>query len=150
MIYGNCRMSENWFMENIMKSWFVEQPLSIFNGVECPDKVLDSHEMWIGNQTKIREYHNLYAGRNKWLACHQIMCQWYISDLVRICKLKKELGNHFPVHRPWQTPRFEVLIFFCRQICGQRQDNKEWTGRELNPRHMDFQSIALPTELPVQ
>ncbi len=25
-----------------------------------------------------------------------------------------------------------------------------WTGRELNPRHMDFQSIALPTELPVR
>lgn len=23
-----------------------------------------------------------------------------------------------------------------------------WSGRELNPRHMDFQSIALPTELP--
>jgi hypothetical protein len=23
-----------------------------------------------------------------------------------------------------------------------------WSGRDLNPRHMDFQSIALPTELP--
>ena len=25
-----------------------------------------------------------------------------------------------------------------------------WTGRESNPRHKDFQSFALPTELPVQ
>src|ERR1035437_1033816 len=25
-----------------------------------------------------------------------------------------------------------------------------WTGRELNPRHKDFQSFALPTELPVR
>jgi hypothetical protein len=24
----------------------------------------------------------------------------------------------------------------------------EWPGRELNPRHADFQSAALPTELP--
>ena len=23
----------------------------------------------------------------------------------------------------------------------------QWTGRELNPRHKDFQSFALPTEL---
>lgn len=28
--------------------------------------------------------------------------------------------------------------------------NGEWTGAESNRRHMDFQSIALPTELPVQ
>ena len=27
---------------------------------------------------------------------------------------------------------------------------KEWDERELNPRHMDFQSIALPTELSSQ
>ena len=25
---------------------------------------------------------------------------------------------------------------------------KTWAGRELNPRHRDFQSLALPTELP--
>jgi hypothetical protein len=52
----------------------------------------------------------------------------------------------------------------CQQTmdnCQQTMDNKQlsrlmqgheagqWTGRELNPRHMDFQSIALPTELPV-
>ena len=24
----------------------------------------------------------------------------------------------------------------------------KWCGRELNPRHKDFQSFALPTELP--
>src|ERR671916_487783 len=26
--------------------------------------------------------------------------------------------------------------------------HSEWPGRELNPRHADFQSAALPTELP--
>ena len=26
--------------------------------------------------------------------------------------------------------------------------NHQWLGRELNPRHADFQSAALPTELP--
>ncbi len=26
----------------------------------------------------------------------------------------------------------------------------EWTGGDLNPRHLDFQSSALPTELPVR
>ena len=25
---------------------------------------------------------------------------------------------------------------------------ENWAGRELNPRHRDFQSLALPTELP--
>ena len=25
---------------------------------------------------------------------------------------------------------------------------EDWAGRELNPRHRDFQSLALPTELP--
>src|SRR6478672_8750431 len=28
------------------------------------------------------------------------------------------------------------------------RDYIEWPGRELNPRHADFQSAALPTELP--
>lgn len=27
---------------------------------------------------------------------------------------------------------------------------KKWAGRELNPRHRDFQSLALPTELPAR
>ena len=27
---------------------------------------------------------------------------------------------------------------------------KDWAGRELNPRHRDFQSLALPTELPAR
>src|SRR5581483_756579 len=31
--------------------------------------------------------------------------------------------------------------------CGEGEE--WWTGRELNPRHRDFQSRALPTELPV-
>ena len=29
-----------------------------------------------------------------------------------------------------------------------REEEKWWPGRELNPRHADFQSAALPTELP--
>ena len=38
-----------------------------------------------------------------------------------------------------KTPQLEMS-------CGVR----EWTGGELNSRHQDFQSCALPTELPVQ
>lgn len=41
--------------------------------------------------------------------------------------------------RNWQFPpssiTFENLM-------------EDWAGRELNPRHRDFQSLALPTELP--
>jgi hypothetical protein len=33
------------------------------------------------------------------------------------------------------------------EVCGRR-GMKWWPGRELNPRHADFQSAALPTELP--
>jgi hypothetical protein len=33
-----------------------------------------------------------------------------------------------------------------RRLCHQK---KWWTGGELNSRHRDFQSRALPTELPV-
>ena len=34
------------------------------------------------------------------------------------------------------------------EVCGCRWMMKWWPGRELNPRHADFQSAALPTELP--
>jgi hypothetical protein len=34
------------------------------------------------------------------------------------------------------------------EVCGRRWMMKWWPGRELNPRHADFQSAALPTELP--
>ena len=44
-----------------------------------------------------------------------------------------------------QPIQFEDLVEYARSSI-----NKWWSGRELNPRHMDFQSIALPTELPDQ
>jgi hypothetical protein len=34
------------------------------------------------------------------------------------------------------------------EVCGRCWMMKWWPGRELNPRHADFQSAALPTELP--
>jgi hypothetical protein len=34
------------------------------------------------------------------------------------------------------------------EVFGRRWMMKWWPGRELNPRHADFQSAALPTELP--
>jgi hypothetical protein len=34
------------------------------------------------------------------------------------------------------------------EVGGRRWMMKWWPGRELNPRHADFQSAALPTELP--
>jgi hypothetical protein len=33
-------------------------------------------------------------------------------------------------------------------MCPERTKGVWWPGRELNPRHADFQSAALPTELP--
>src|SRR5687768_9742302 len=35
-------------------------------------------------------------------------------------------------------------------ISCLRVKTRKWSGAELNRRHMDFQSIALPTELPDQ
>src|SRR5713101_7355153 len=38
---------------------------------------------------------------------------------------------------------------FETENCQLRTDNSEWCpGTELNRRHTDFQSVALPTELP--
>src|SRR5271168_2583724 len=34
------------------------------------------------------------------------------------------------------------------EVRGSLWMMKWWPGRELNPRHADFQSAALPTELP--
>src|ERR1700721_2154048 len=36
----------------------------------------------------------------------------------------------------------------CHLSPGRLHKVKWWPGRELNPRHADFQSAALPTELP--
>jgi hypothetical protein len=45
-----------------------------------------------------------------------------------------------------------ALYFRRRGLSGAepRWTMKWWPGRELNPRHADFQSAALPTELPGQ
>ncbi len=36
------------------------------------------------------------------------------------------------------------------QMRARTQAKVRWSGRDLNPRHTDFQSVALPTELPDQ
>jgi hypothetical protein len=36
----------------------------------------------------------------------------------------------------------------ARRFITEVSPSKWWLGRELNPRHEDFQSSALPTELP--
>ena len=47
---------------------------------------------------------------------------------------------------------FPGLFVRCRKTAVFPRDlpmkNRRWLGRELNPRHEDFQSSALPTELP--
>src|SRR5690349_8037692 len=48
---------------------------------------------------------------------------------------------------------FMPLGYAVAQWSGQRSSDQsvgvvQWPGRELNPRHADFQSAALPTELP--
>src|SRR5271163_3933646 len=49
----------------------------------------------------------------------------------------------------WQQKNGENAVFRrFMEICGSLWMMKWWPGRELNPRHADFQSAALPTELP--
>ena len=43
---------------------------------------------------------------------------------------------------------FGCLRYKPSPMCPERTMMKWWPGRELNPRHADFQSAALPTELP--
>ncbi len=45
---------------------------------------------------------------------------------------------------PGKNAVFRRLV----EVCGSLWRMKWWPGRELNPRHADFQSAALPTELP--
>lgn len=42
---------------------------------------------------------------------------------------------------------FATIGFFA-DIAMESEVVKWWPGRELNPRHADFQSAALPAELP--
>jgi hypothetical protein len=49
----------------------------------------------------------------------------------------------------WPKNTGKNAVFRCFvEVCGRRWMMKWWPGRELNPRHADFQSAALPTELP--
>src|SRR3984885_5244001 len=45
---------------------------------------------------------------------------------------------------PGKNAAFRCLV----EVCGSRWMMKWWPGRKLTPRHADFQSAALPTELP--
>ena len=52
-----------------------------------------------------------------------------------------------------QSPNKAQSAFLCRQLHGAENPptcraESEWRGWESNPRHHDFQSCALPTELP--
>ena len=42
----------------------------------------------------------------------------------------------------------EFLVVNPEVANERRQEEKWWPGTELNRRHADFQSAALPTELP--
>ena len=58
------------------------------------------------------------------------------------------------------TPRFlrardaqgtrPVTLFPVIAIRTTEAEEKKWAGSELNTRHRDFQSLALPTELPAR
>lgn len=48
----------------------------------------------------------------------------------------------------WQSPRGS-LFFYATKPCSLRgEQGLGWSGAESNRRHRDFQSRALPTELP--
>ncbi len=42
---------------------------------------------------------------------------------------------------------FAEEVFYEGKLAVLQRENGEWLRRELNPRHEDFQSSALPTEL---
>ncbi len=45
----------------------------------------------------------------------------------------------------------EIMKYYCNSYSYLRQwgmENSKWRGTELNRRRRDFQSLALPTELP--
>ena len=55
----------------------------------------------------------------------------------------------FYSHRLFCLP--EIILYYCNSYfhLDQREmENSKWRGTELNRRRRDFQSLALPTELP--
>src|ERR1700735_2049091 len=51
--------------------------------------------------------------------------------------------------RRWRKNTEKNAVFQrLAEVSGRQWKVKWWPGRELNPRHADFQSAALPTELP--
>ena len=61
--------------------------------------------------------------------------QSILPQTARFVDQNYEIVSHQP--RMKNAPMDDIGAFF------------EWTGGESNPRHQDFQSCALPTELPV-
>src|ERR1700761_3911593 len=50
---------------------------------------------------------------------------------------------------PWhENTEKSAKFWHLMAVSGRWWKVKWWPGRELNPRHADFQSAALPTELP--
>ena len=50
---------------------------------------------------------------------------------------------------PWlKNTEKPAKLWHLVVVNGRWWKVKWWPGRELNPRHADFQSAALPTELP--
>ena len=96
---------------------------------------------------------------------HHTECDGYLGTPVvapRLYKIedrKSEVGNQIAGARVrgencgW-GPRRNVLEGHNRGRWPQRgragRKKAEWSGAGSNRRHMDFQSIALPTELPDQ
>lgn len=55
----------------------------------------------------------------------------------------------FYIHRSFCLP--EIILYYCNSYFYLKQwgkENSKWRGTELNRRRRDFQSLALPTELP--
>jgi hypothetical protein len=63
---------------------------------------------------------------------------------VKISQFSKNFSAYFPVFSPVKAD-FDQRCPADSQSC-----NLQWAGAELNRRHTDFQSVALPAELPAR
>ena len=81
--------------------------------------------------------------------------RWTLSLLVKasLCDPNPEKRSRSLPTRPWKQPEGQKVLqrraaIAKRQFFRSAAKKKKWSGAGSNRRHMDFQSIALPTELP--
>ena len=92
---------------------------------------------WLGNSKLIAQEHYL-----------RVTDDDYVKALQNPVQQALESGRNEPysANDRYSKPRFCPGVRRIAAPCGVQR----WTGAESNRRHQDFQSCALPTELPVR